>query len=42
LQGTGSGLDLFISKGIVEAHGGKVWAEAYVFIIVIVFVCRFF
>ncbi|HXX98159.1 MAG TPA: ATP-binding protein [Candidatus Bathyarchaeia archaeon] len=24
---TGSGLSLFISKGIVEVHGGKVWAE---------------
>ena len=21
------GLGLFISKGIVEAHGGKMWAE---------------
>jgi signal transduction histidine kinase len=26
-SGAGSGLGLFISKGIVEAHGGKVWAE---------------
>ena len=26
-SGTGSGLSLFISKGTIEAHGGKVWAE---------------